>query len=549
MGTPPVARLPTFRADLLAGRRMRRSLALLTLLLLPLGGELSAQALDDLLVPRGRVRLQMFPIYTSWDSRFGRTADGVTGRERLGEDLTTTSAESLFPGSAALESAIEAMSGVSGYTPVVGEVVGRVTKDVTRVEFGGHIGVFDWLTVGAVLPWTRTRSNVDVYFRPDTLNGDLGLSPRATDPTGLNALLLALGDADSDAQANASQVCATSPGSPACASAQVLADRAASFSQAAATAYSASPFFPVAGSTTAASLDDAAVALDADLVAAGLTGIGTPMVFADQRVDEESFRELLPVSAALGIQGAPLGSVRSLWHVGDVEVSASVRLLEGAARDSAAAPARIAYRLVGTFLARLPTGLIDNPDVFLDVGTGDGQTDLEGRLLAELALGRRFSLRAAGRYGVQLPRTLIRRVAPPEQVLAPLSSRQLVEWDPGAYFGVEVGPSFRFSPELSVGGEYRVYRKWRDEYTLAGVSEGAPVDPVVMQIESGMTVHQVGAALRYDNVARRMAGESVVPLQLHFRLLTSVAGSGGQTPVTTHLEFGIRLFRRLWGAP
>jgi hypothetical protein len=490
----------------------------------------------------------MFPVYTSWDSRFGRTAAGVTGRESLGEDLTSASAESLFPGTASLVSAIESMRGSPGYTPVLGEATGRVRKDVTRIEFGGHIGVFDWLTIGAVLPWTRTNASVDVAFRPDTLAGDLGINPVATNGTGVNQFLQAVSAADAAAQANASQVCSMSPGSSACTSAQGLADRTATFSSSASTAYAASPFFPIAGSSTATALGAATSTLDSDLVSAGLPGIGVPMAFATQWVEEADF-PTLSSTPGFGVQGAPLGDVRSLWQAGDVEVSASVRILEGALRDSATVAPRLSYRLIGTLLGRLPTGATDDPDYFLDVGTGDGQTDIEARLLGELVVGRRLGIRAGASYGIQMARTLVRRVAPPEQVLAPITTRQLVEWDPGAYFGLEIAPSYLLAPELSLGAEYRVFRKYRDTYTLTGASVGAPVDPVVMQIESGVTLHQLGGIVRYDTVARRMAGESVTPLQLHMRIMRAIAGGGGQTPVTTQLEFGVRLFRRFWGAP
>jgi hypothetical protein len=526
---------------------MRRSLALALLLTLLCGGVLSAQALDDVLVPRGRVRLQMFPVYSSWSSRFGRTADGTTGKEDLGEDLTSSSASSLFPGTASLVSAIESMGGISGYAPVLGESMGRVTKNVTRVEFGGHIGIFDWLTIGAKLPWVRTRTSVDLLFSPDTINGDLGLNPVSGSGGAVSSFLQSLGNAQSAAAANATSICSSSPGSAACSSAQDLATRAASFSASASTAYGASPFFPMSGSAAAGALGSAASSLNADLVAAGLPGIGS-MVFATEWIAEDKLGTLAGVSG-LGVEGEPLGDVISLWNAGDVEVTASVRLLEGARQDSTETSPHFSYRLIGTFLTRLPTGAIDNTDVFLDVGTGDGQTDFEGRLLGEVTLGHRLGIRAAGRYGIQLPRTLERRVAPPEQVLAPLSSRQLVEWDPGSYFGVEVSPVFRIAPELSVGAEYRVYRKYRDAYTLAGSSVGAPVDPVVMQVESGITVHHLGGVLRYDTVARRMESGTGWPLQLHMRVLHAFEGGGGQTPVTTQLEFGVSVFRRFWGAP
>ena len=99
--------------------------------------------------------------------------------EALGQDLTTSAGHTLFPGIEALQSAIQAMNAAT-YTPVLGETQARVTADITRVELGGHIGLFDWLTVGAVLPFSRTRTNVDVWFRPDTIAGNLGLNPTVT---------------------------------------------------------------------------------------------------------------------------------------------------------------------------------------------------------------------------------------------------------------------------------------------------------------------------------------------------------------------------------
>jgi hypothetical protein len=285
--------------------------------------------------------------------------------------------------------------------------------------------------------------------------------------------------------------------------------------------------------------------LSADLVSAGLGGIGAPMAFATDWVDEPIFW-LIPETAASGIQGRALGSVKGLWHAGDVEVSATARLLDGGARDSTGAATGFTYRVLGTFLARLPTGLTDHPDVFLDVGTGDGQTDLEGRLLGQLTISARLGIQAGARYGTQRPRRLLRRVAPPELVLAPLATRHLVEWTPGAYFGVEVAPALRISDELTVSAEYRAFRKYRDRYELAGSSVGASVDPAVLEIESGATLHEVGGALRFDALARGLR-PGVRPLQLSLRWLRAVAGGGGQTPVTTQVELGVRLFQRLWG--
>jgi hypothetical protein len=171
--------------------------------------------------------------------------------------------------------------------------------------------------------------------------------------------------------------------------------------------------------------------------------------------------------------------------------------------------------------------------------------DFEGRVLGQLTIGRRFGLDVGGRYGVQRPRTLFRRVAPPERVLAPLSTRHLVEWKPGTYFGIEIAPVWRFTQELDLAGEYRFFRKHRDSFELVGPSVGAPVDTSVLETESGTTLHEIGGSLRYDTLARLGAG--VRPMQVHMRVMRALAGGGGQTPVTTQVELGVRLFRRIWG--
>ncbi|MGE0160629.1 MAG: hypothetical protein AB7T31_14565 [Gemmatimonadales bacterium] len=521
---------------------MHRLPALVTLFVLAAPG-LAAQVLDDALVPAGLARIEVSPVFTSWDSRFGRTPSG-TERERLSEDLTRDAAHTLLPGVDELRAAIDAMTGSAGFTPMFGETDARVTADVTRVELGAHLGLFDWLTVGAVVPVTRTRTSVDVWFRPDTISGNLGVNPNVTSAPSVSSFLQALSTAETATQTHATQVCLSSPGSPACASAQALADRASGFRSSAATAYSASALFPLATSATGAALAQSVATLSADMAAEGLSGIGTAMPFATQTITEADFWTL-PSTPGSGLAYADaLGSIKAPWHVGDMEVTATVRLLGGAA-DTSATGAAFTARVLATALVRLPTGWTDEPDIALDIGTGDGQTDFEGRLLAELTAGSHFGLQLGGRYGIQRPRTLVRRVAAPETVLAPASTRRLVEWEPGAYVGVEVAPVWRFTDELNLVAEYRAFRKSRDTYRTVDSALGGPLDTSVLEEESGITLHEVGGSLRYSTLGRLAAG--VRPIEAHLRVMHAVAGGGGQTPVTTQVELGVRLFRRIWG--
>jgi hypothetical protein len=526
---------------------MRASLGMALLVTLVGAARASGQALDERMVPAGRVRLEAHTRFTGWDSRFGLLPDGATRQEALGEDLTDPTSVSLFPGIASLTSSLEAITGTAGYTPVLGSTRALVTQDITRIDWGAHLGVTDWLTIGAVLPWMRTRTALEVVFRPDTLAGDLGLNPAVADPGTVAEFLFGVDDAVLAAQARASQECAAAPGGPGCLDAQALAARAATFQSRVGGAYGASALFPVTGSAMAGALAQAAAALDADLTAAGLAGIGAPMAFAADRLQPAEFAGI-PALSASGIDAAAgLEDFKGLWQAGDVEVSASLRLLEGEKGDSAASRSTLTYRVLAGALVRLPTGTIDHPDIVLDVGTGQGQTDWEGWVSGALTAWGRVGLAAGARYGVQMPRTLVRRVAPPEQLLAPASTRSLVRWDPASYWAIEAAPALWLTEELAITGEYHLWRKGRDFYGLATVPPPTGLDPADLAAESALTLHQVGLTLRYDTMARWRRDGTTRPLQLYGRWLHAIDGSGGQVPVTTRLEFGLRLFKRFWG--
>jgi hypothetical protein len=523
---------------------MRRSSAI-ALIALALGGAPAAgQLLDATLVPRGRLRLQAHPSFTAWDSRFGVAPDGTEREEELGGDLTDPTGLSIYPGASAMIGAVESIIGAP-YAPTLGDARGRVTQDVTRIDFGGHVGVFDWLTVGVVVPWMQTRTAVDLFFAPDSAGGsDLGISPAVTSGSSVQSYLTGLEGAASAAAANATTACAGGA-SATCTSAQALADRATALFGSAGAAYGASPFFPMTGSAAATALATVSSGLDADLMAAGLSGIGATMPFATEVVGSDEFRALAATAGA-GIEAFPLRTRRDLWRTGDVEVSALVRLLERRARRAEGGEEirGLTYRLTGGVLWRLPTGTPPQPDNALDVGTGDGQTDVEGRVIAMLAFGP-IRLSAGALYGVQSETTLTRRVVPPEVVVAPLSTRRSVRWSPGSYVSLEIEPAIRVTDDLSLVGVARYFEKRRDEFALVEPDPG--LDATVLALESGVKLTQVGGGLRYSTVASWRDGVATRPLELHVRLMRARSGSGGHTPVTTRVEAGVRLFRRFWG--
>lgn len=487
---------------------------------------LAAQAVDDRLVPSGSVRVSVWPSFSMWDERFG--PDGA--RTGLGQDVTAESAHRLFPGWPLQTAALQALSGIPDYTPAMGPVEGRVSQDVTRLDLGLHIGVTDWWTVGVTVPRIKNRTAVDLVFAPDTIGGDLGVSPYLTARGEVDAFLGALASASAAATVRANTLCGG--GAPECAAATALAERASFFHGTMSGAYGAAPFFPLEGSSVGLALVEAVTALDADLTGAGLDGVTAVMPFSTGRASEGDLSTLPVRFNALGY-AVPLQTRTGLWTWGDIEISTFARVLDVTRGD------RWSMEVIAGGTVRLGTGIAASPDIPLALGAGDGQTDVEGRVAAHATLGQRLSLRVGGLYGVQGSRTVVRRVPSDGFLLAPASARTMLEWDPGAYRALEVEPGLRLAQELTLSGTYRYFGQGADGFRSA---DGGPVVPV------GETAsrHEIGGSLVYDTVARSRAGEAS-PFRFRVRVLHAVSGRGADIPAATRVDLGAELFKSLWG--
>jgi hypothetical protein len=536
------AALPFRAAGRRRGRGWMTGMALAGVLV-PAG--LAGQTMSDPLVPRGRVRLDFAPSVSYWDTRYGIGSDGKDVEEALGMDLTDERGVGLFPGITTLEETLRSLSGDAAFRGRVGSTVGRLSQEVTRLDFGLRIGVFDWLTVGASVPYVRGRSTLDFAFRADSA-ANLGLNP-ASSGQGVSDLLTGLGDAAVAADARARTVCAGGA-TAACTSATALAQRANGFWQGMFGAYFATPFFPLAGAPVAAKLQQAFSSLNGDLAAAGIPRVGAPLVFASKALDDAAFRAL-PGSASAGIGMTPLQSYPGIWQLGDAEVNATVRLLDGEVRDSGAVSPRFAWALYGSFTMRLGTGLLDDPDVVLDFASGDGQKDMEGRVDAGLRVGSRLDLRGDFRYGTQAAVDILRRVAPHEALLPQASSLRAVRWTPGTYTHLELSPRIHLGEALALAADYRRFHKAEDSYELlAEEAAGTPsVDATVLARETEVTLEEMAVGLRYSSLGLFRRGKVGTPAELGLRWVVPLSGNGGQTPKATRVEFSLSLFKRIWG--
>src|SRR6185436_6184244 len=101
---------------------------------------------------------------------------------------------------------------------------------------------------------------------------------------------------------------------------------------------------------------------------------------AQTRLSQRDAQTIL-TAEEFGIQAAPLESVgRS--HLGDIDIGGKFSLFDSFGRDTEArmSPKGLNFRAAAGVTFRLPSGQIESPDNFIDLGTGRGAKTIEGRL-------------------------------------------------------------------------------------------------------------------------------------------------------------------------
>lgn len=516
-----------------------------------------AQAVEGPLSPAGRLGIGLSGHFWTHDARFGlRREDGrlVEATEPLGFDLSRPAAGTeLLPGLTPLQESVRSALDDPAVRVSVGRTRARIRATRITLPFRVDLGVTDWLSVGVNVPFVKQRSEVAFLLDADSATANLGLNPRLESPAQVAGFSESMGAAIDALQARSDARCDGRDATAVqCAEIAAALEQARSLRDALSEAYASEGLFPFRGSTAGRILTGRLETLANRFSDHGVTGLPSSLPLAEGPLDEESFAAYL-TDPKLGMDGSALDTWQSVWELGDVELHGAVRILEKArAPDPASVWDRTTVLLGAGGLVRLGTGTPDQPDHFTDLGSGDGQTDVEARLFGDLALGG-VGLWADARYGIQLEGTRIRRVAPPEVVLPPAGYARQLTWTPGDYRSLEVAPRYHLTPELAVAGRYRFYRKGADRYALVSGDDTPPdeplpgVDPADLEAETEATLHQVGIGLVYSTLraARRdLAGR---PLEIHVRYRVSSAGSGGLTPKASSVRLGLRLFWSLWG--
>ena len=519
---------------------------------------------DAIVLPRGTVRTTVGGIFGGFEERFSSSADGApTGGSR------PYGGEFAFDGSglrglASLDAAVRTIDGTLGDPGVGGVTLGafRVAADARRAELPVRfdVGVGGRLQLFAAGAYVQTRTAVGLIADPTAAAANVGANPALSDDAAAaaNAALVAgLRDAAATLESQLA-ACGAAGGGGACAdpaAAATLRDALTSAAVGIGAAYAADPgrpLVPAASTPLADAVDARVAALIASARAFGATSLAPDARprHAPTPISPGALFALADTgSAALGLP--PLRESRR-YGISDVEVGARVRILDPLrGRIDVADPAPgTRVRLALTALVRLPTGEPDDPLDPLDVGTGDGQTDVEVGVATDVLRGRRFVGSLAARYGVQLAHELDRAV-PIGGAFSTATAVAAVRRDLGDYLELELTPRYALNDYLTLGVHYRFRAKGEDAYEPLAVATPDVDDAAVAALGLGTDTrqHVVGGGIVFSTLPAYAQGRARWPVDVALRRTITAAGAGRLAERYTRDELMLRVYLTPFGRP
>lgn len=482
-------------------------------------------------VPKGLVRIEIGGLFGGFSDAY---IDGH--RESYAADLSSPALGSdRLPALSAVDTRIGTIIGNTGFHLNLGQLSTAAQTDVSTAVLGLGLGLSNRLTIFGRLPLVRSRTQSAI--RLDPTNADAGFALPVDQQTAffqqfetalgtLNTKITA-GDYDSDpakkALAQATRTNGTALHDNLFA---LLGDPAVS-----------APFAPTEASMAGAAILAQIAALQTTLGNLNVAGFTSAPTLPSQQLTAEEFATFLGTNG-LGYRTDDA----EVQYRGDAEIGAAYTLIDSWNRAGHLGGVRAAL----STLVRLPTGLRQRPDRLLDIGTGDGQTDVEIELVTDVG-ARRWGTRLTGTYVRQLPADIIQRVTSPTQPLAGLERLSIVRWDPGDVVAIGAWPFYRLTPSFAIQAGLDHWRHGTDQVSYAASSAAIPgVDAAILAIDSRASATTFGAGLTYANAGRLAPGGRGWPVEASWVFERVIRSGAGRVPAVQQVRANLRLYFSLF---
>lgn len=537
---------------------------------------------DALVLPRGVFRFRTLAQWTWFNERYGKDTPGRPegALEPLGVDFTLdTIGVRQFPNLGLLQAGIQTLTGNPTWYATLGNTVVNLRDHVTAFPFVFEAGLSKRFSVGIQIPYVQTRSSAFFNVNTSGVNGNLGFNPglAVAAATTQNTTLYSQFISASNALEASLAACQANPGaSPSCpallqnqAAAQSLITNSRLFAGGAVGpvggpynprggVYITSPFVPIVGT-------DAQMAIEARVAAfralySQFLGAGNPITlsgpFASQaRLSVRDAQSILTESQ-FGIQADPLQTV-TRSSIGDIDIGGKFSVFDSFGGNTSArmSPTGINFRTAIGGIIRLPTGKIESPNNFIDVGTGRGVAAVEGRWFGDILIGRRFWESFIVRFNRPFAdQQTMRIIDRPDEELAPLYRRQTVDRRLGSAFEFETAPRIVVNDFLAVSAWYLYRNKQQDKYTgtftIPAATTGfadITLDASTLNLETAQKEHRLGGGISFSNLYSFDQGKAKLPFEVTYLHWQTVKGWGGNQPKFFTDQIQLRLYARIFG--
>jgi hypothetical protein len=485
-------------------------------------------------VPGGVVRVELDGALETFDRRF---REGHL--ESYAADLASPSLGSdRIPILADADSRLGRIIGNTSYRINLGELTTDAHADVGTGFLGLSLGLTNGITIFGRIPLVRTR--VQSAMRLNSANADAGLNPGQIEQLAFfDELDTAVGELSSKLAAGDYDV---NPAQKALAQA-TLADattlRADLFGLLA-DPTTASPALPTTTSAAGTALDARITALQNVLASSlDVTGFTLTPTLPQSPLSETELVQLL------SSPGGPFAlrlSQSTVTFRGDAEVGAALTLSDQWDRGRH----RGGFRTAISGLVRLPTGRREQSDRPLDIGTGDGQADIQVDLVTDIGAGA-LGARLSGTYVRQLPSNILTRVTRPSQPFVGPDRLALVRRDPGDIFAVGVHPFYRLARTLGLQAGVEHWSRGTDRVSYASPASALPgIDPNILAEESKANATVLSVGITYSNPGGLRPGGKGLPVDASWSYERVLLAGGGRVPDSHRVSGRFRLYFGLW---
>lgn len=485
-------------------------------------------------VPAGVVRLELDGAIETYDRRF------LAGhREGYAADLSSPALGSdRIPLLADADARVGRVIGNPSYRINLGALSTDAHADVGTGFLGLSLGLTNQITIFGRIPLVRAR--VQSRLALSSASADAGLNPGQADQLpffgefdlALTTLSnkLAAGDYDGNPTQKALAEATL---------ADATALRADLFGLLA-DPTTASPALPTNASAAGTAIDTRITALQNTLASSlDVPGFSLTPELPQAPMTQAELVEML--SSSNGPFRLRLGESKVTFR-GDAEAGASLTLLDGWDRGTSRGGLRAAL----SALMRLPTGRREQSDRPLDIGTGDGQTDVQVDLVTDIGAGR-FGARLNGTYVRQLPANILTRVTPASQPLVGVDRLALVRWNPGDVIAVGLRPFYRLARTLAFQAGVEHWSRSTDRFSYASPADALPgIDPNILGEGSRVNATMLSVGITYANPGGLRPGGAGLPVNASWAYERILRAGGGRVPDTHRVAARFQVYFGVW---